>query len=113
MFTRQLREFIEQLLLRHATCEVPEHIADRDAGSADTWLTEPDFRIDCDVLEEVHVLSLRHLTAPGKPHGRDRSTLSGSLHLTSSMGDQRVTVISANLSITTLVSVQPGSITSS
>src|SRR5882672_6833979 len=70
MVTRQLWEFVEQLLLRHATCKVPEHIADRDAGSTDTWLTEPDFRIDCDVLEEVHVLSLRHLTAPGKPDGR-------------------------------------------
>ena len=60
MVTRQRRELVEQLLLGHATCEVPEHIADRGAGSTDTWLTEPTFGIDADVLEEVHLLSLRH-----------------------------------------------------
>jgi hypothetical protein len=49
-----LRELLEQLILSHATGQIPEDIPDRDASSPDAGLPEPDGGIDADALEEAH-----------------------------------------------------------
>jgi hypothetical protein len=63
---RQLREIGQHLCLRHATCQIAQDVANRNAGASNARLTKSDGRIHGDSVEQVHRRSLRQLIFPCK-----------------------------------------------
>jgi hypothetical protein len=54
ILARQLRKIQEDLILRHPSGEVTEHVANADARATDAGLPKPDLWIDADPIEQAH-----------------------------------------------------------
>src|SRR5712691_1275933 len=61
---RQLREIGQNLRLRHATCQIAQNVANRNASASNARLTKSDGRIHGDSVEQIHCRSLRQLIFP-------------------------------------------------
>jgi hypothetical protein len=55
---RQLREIGQNLRFRHATCQIAQDVANRNASASNARLTKSDGRIRSDSVEQVHCRSL-------------------------------------------------------
>ena len=55
----QLRKVVEDFGLGHPASQIPEHIADREAGAADAGFAEADRRVDGNALELCYGRTIR------------------------------------------------------
>ena len=62
---RQLRKLLQELFLRGAAGQIPEHIANGDTGASDTRLPESHRWVETDAIEERHTPSVGDLAQPG------------------------------------------------